>query len=339
MTKTPIAKCSRHRRPMRTLPGILTASVLAILAALLVWQPGLAASDLAPNDWLAKMGGAVKTTNYEGTVIRTRNGKSEVLIVVHAISDGVVRERVIVQEGNGLEIVRVGNEVQCILPDQQSVLVEEWNDQNALFSTLPSSDIQFGSEYDVSIVRTERVAGRKSVMLAVRPHDEYRFGHRLWLDMETGFPLQTKLLDDTGVAIEHVKFADISLDEDIESSALAPSISTENFRWFTTPKRTIVHDVPSPWTSDELPPGFRVISSHQEMLDDGGEPLTHILFSDGLANVSVFIETAGAKRQSSHSRVGTSNSFSIQIDGYQVTAVGEVPAATVEKIASSMRPN
>lgn len=324
---------------MRKLREHAAATALVACAALLSSHPALADTDLAPNEWLGKMVGAVKATNYQGTVIRTRGGRSEVLKVVHAIKDGVVHERVIVQEGNGLEIIRIGNEVHCILPDEKSVLVEEWNDQGALFSTLPSSDIRFGSEYDVSIVRTERVAGRQSVLLAVRPHDEYRFGHRLWLDIETGFPLQTKLLDDAGAAIEHVKFADIRLDENIDSQALAPSISTENFRWFTSPKRDITYDVSSVWSSDDLPPGFRVISTHFETLAEGAEPLVHILYSDGLANVSVFIESSGEEIRASHSRVGNSNSFSLQVEGHQVTAVGEVPAATVRKIASSMRPN
>lgn len=324
---------------MRNLREHAAATAVVACAALLASHQGLADADVAPNEWLGKMVGAVKSANYEGTVIRTLNGKSEVLKVAHAIKDGVVHERVIVQEGNGLEIIRIGNEVQCILPDEKSVLVEEWNDQSALFSTLPSSDIRFGSEYDVSIVRTERVAGRQSVLLAVRPHDEYRFGHRLWLDVETGFPLQTKLLDDAGAAIEHVKFVDIRLDGNIDSRALAPSISTENFRWFTNPKRHITHDVPTAWTSDDLPPGFRAVSTHLETREEGDEPLVHILYSDGLANVSVFIESSTEEIRASHSRVGTSNSFSVQIDGHQVTAVGEVPAATARRIASSMRPN
>ena len=75
---------------------------------------------------------------------------------MHLVVDGIVRERVLIQEGNGLEIIRNGNEVHCILPDKKSVLVEEWNDQSTLFFSMPSSDIRFGSEYDVSIVREER---------------------------------------------------------------------------------------------------------------------------------------------------------------------------------------
>ncbi len=313
-----------------------TVAALVALSSLFAGSMAALAQEPAPNDWLNKMARAVQTTNYEGTVIRLQNGKVDALKVVHLISDGVIREKVVIQEGNGLEIIRNGNEVQCILPDEQSVRLEVWNDQSTLFSTLPSSDIRFGNEYDVSIIRNERVAGRKAVLLAIRPHDEYRFGHRLWLDVATGFPLQTKLVGHDGEAIEQIKFADISLGKEIHESALAPSVSTENFRWFTQPQRTITHSVESPWSSDDLPHGFLVVSTHEEELPGGESPMTHILYSDGLANVSVFIEPAKDKKIARRSRVGASNSFSIEIEGFQITAVGEVPAATVERIATSM---
>jgi sigma-E factor negative regulatory protein RseB len=295
------------------------------------------AQEAAPHDWLNRMASAVQSTNYEGTVIRLQNGKVEALKVAHSVVDGVVREKVITQEGNGLEIIRHGNEVQCILPDKKSVLVEEWDDQSTLFSTLPSSDIRFGNEYDVSVVRRERIAGRKAVLLAIRPHDGFRYGHRIWLDIETGFPLQTKLIGDDGEAIEQIKFADIIIDKEIHASALAPSIDTENFRWFTQPRRSITPTIESPWSSDDLPSGFRAVSAYDEKLPGRESPVTHILYSDGLANVSVFVELANENKIARRSRVGASHSFSIEIGGYQVTAVGEVPAATVEQIASSMQ--
>lgn len=319
---------ARHRHVL--------AFACALAGSLSAAGSSAADQEYAPHEWLDRMASAVQTTNYEGTVIRLQNGKVEALKVVHVVADGVVREKVIIQEGNGLEIIRIGNEVQCILPDKQSVLVEEWNDQSTLFSTLPSSDIRFGSEYDVSIVRIERVAGRKAVMLAIRPHDEYRFGHRLWLDTETGFPLQTTLMGDGGDAVEQVKFADIRLDEDIHSSALDPSISIENFRWFTTPRREIIQAVDSPWLNNNLPAGFKVVSTHDEELPGKETKVTHILFSDGLASVSVFTEPVSDKKFAKRSRLGASNSYSTRIDGYQVTAVGEVPAVTVEQIARSM---
>ena len=69
----------------------------------------------------------------------------------------------------------------------------------------------------------------------------------------------------------------------------------------------------------------------------GDELVTHILFSDGLANVSVFIAANSGKLVSGRARVGGSNSFSIEHGNFEITAIGEVPALTVEQIATSMR--
>lgn len=311
-----------------------------ILAALAAGQLSCSSSVLAervdPSEWLSRMSTAVHMTSYEGTVIRIQDGKAEALKVVHTVTDGVIREKVVAQEGNGLEIIRIGNEVHCILPDRQSVLVEEWDDQSTLFSTLPSSKVQIGSEYDVSVVREERVAGRPAVLVAIRPHDGYRYGHRIWLDTETAFPLQTQLIDDDGSPLEQVKFAEIRLNEDIHASALAPSYSTENFRWLTQPSRHVRHDVETPWTSNELPQGFRAVDVHGETMPGSEVPVTHIVYSDGVANVSVFVAPKGEAISEGASRVGGSNSYSAIIDGHRVTAVGEVPAMTVEQIATTM---
>lgn len=312
-----------------TLSSVILSCVLACSTVL--------AEDQGPGEWLQKMADAVQTTNYEGTVVRIQNGNSEALKVVHLVVDGVVREKVIVQEGNGMEIIRNGSEVHCILPDRKSVLVEEWDDQSTLFSTLPSSDIRFGSEYDVSIVRQERVAGRNAIMLAIRPHDDYRYGHRLWLDHETGFPLQTKLMDSNGIAIEQVKFADINLDQEIHANQLKPSTDTENFRWFSQTDTSSRFETESNWISSDLPPGFRVTSSHVEQVRGNEVPIIHMMISDGLANVSVFIEPRGADDTTRNAHAGAANSFSILQGDYRVTAVGEVPLATAEHIARSMQ--
>ncbi len=308
--------------------------LLLAIGAMSAAVPAIA--DGQPQDWLNRMGAAVQSTSYEGTVIRIRNGSAEALKVVHTIKDGVVMEKVVAQEGNGLEIIRNGNEVHCILPDRKSVLVEQWDDQSTLFSNLPSSNVRFGSEYDVSIVREDRIAGREAMLLAIRPHDGYRYGHRIWLDIETGFPLQTQLISDGG-AIEQVKFADITLNQEIPASALEPTISTEHFTWLRQPSGHQSTDVDTLWLCERLPAGFKVVSMHEETMDGDGEQVTHILFSDGLANVSVFIAANGGELVSGPAQVGGSNSYSVQNGDFEITAIGEVPAMTVEQIATTMR--
>ena len=297
------------------------------------------AQQRSPADWLELMTTAVATTSYQGTVIRRKRGGSEALKVVHKIVDGVVNERVTSQEGNGLEIIRIGNNVHCILPDKQTVLVEGWNNQSTLFSPLPRKEAAATPHYDLSLMRESRIAGRRAVLIAVRPHDEFRYAHRIWLDRESGFPLQTAVLSFDGELIEEVKFADISFSDDISADAFDPSVSLDGFTWYKDPSLHIDSvDVQTDWQATDLPPGFRAISAHSERVaDDSDDGTTHIIYSDGVANVSVFIETPKGDEKSGWSILGASNSYSIAVDGFQVTAVGEVPGITVQTIAASMR--
>lgn len=297
-----------------------------------------AADSSSPNEWLDRMSSVVTTIDFEGTVIRRRNGQSQALKVIRKVVDGVVHEKVITQEGNGLVIIRKGNEVHCILPDKKSVLIEYWDDDSTLFSTLPSSELRFGSEYDLSIVREERVAGRRAMVLAVRPHDGYRYGHRIWLDRETAFPLRTELVGGDGALLEQLKFADVKFNSEIPPQALMLSFALDDYTWYPEPARAEVVDVETTWVSDDLPPGFRVVSVTNETLSGTEVAVTHIVISDGLANVSVFVAEKGDQKVNEEVAVSdSSNSHSVESGDYLVTAIGEVPAATVRRIAVSMQ--
>jgi sigma-E factor negative regulatory protein RseB len=319
----------RHSRAAAALALLCGLSTVLLQAAL--------ARDTDPGALLARMATAVQSTSYEGTVIRESAGKEEVLRVVHSVTDGVVRERLIAQEGDGLEIIRNGNEVHVILPERKSVLVEEWNDQGTLFSTLPSSDIKLGNEYDAAILRSERVAGREAYVLAIRPHDEFRFGHWLWLDRETGFPLQSRLIDTDGSTLEQVKFADIRFGGGIAAGELKPTYSIQSFKWYAEPARQVTPAVAASWECEQLPGGFRLVSTQEEVMPGNEQPVIHMLFSDGVASVSVFVDRNAGKAMQERSSLGSSNSYSTVIEEHRVTAVGGVPEQTVEQIASSMR--
>jgi sigma-E factor negative regulatory protein RseB len=292
-----------------------------------------------PDELLDRMNQVVTVTDYEGTVVRWQNGESEALKIVHKIIDGVINEKLITQEGNGLEIIRIGNSVHCILPDKQTVLIEEWNNQSTLFSALPNSEIRYGAVYDISIVRGDRVAGRSAIMLAIRPHDEFRYGHRIWLDEETSFPLKTQMMSIDGELIEQIKFVDIRIGSNIAKDALAPSMSLDNFSWFTAPVRHDSVEIDTNWESIDLPTGFRATSTKTEQLPGADGPVTHIVYSDGMATVSVFIAEKNETKFAEKSNVGASNAYSIRQGDFQITVVGEVPTTTVRRIAISMRQN
>lgn len=308
------------------------------MALLFVSLSAFAADNGSPQEWLERMAVAAERMNYDGTVLRLREGEVETLRVTRQVKNDVVTEKVLSLDGQGLEIIRNGREVQCIIADKKSVLLEHWNDKSTIFSMLPTSDMKIGNEYDLAFVRKDRIAGRRATLLAIRPHDQFRYGYRLWLDDESAFPLKTELLDIDGATIEQVMFADINLDAELLDTALLPSVDIHGFTTYEVPSvNSTKIETDSDWSCTDLPPGFHVVSTETEVLKGADHPVLHIVFSDGLASVSVFIAEKIDESMAQRSNVGRSHSFTVDDNDVQITAIGEVPAATVERIAQSMK--
>jgi sigma-E factor negative regulatory protein RseB len=144
--------------------------------------------------------------------------------------------------------------------------------------------------------------------------------------------------------------------ENIADSDLAPAVRTDGMRWV---HQGPAHDSASPalsaFRASQLPPGFRLTVAGSQTLGGASAPASHLVYSDGLATVSVFVEVqqsgapeAGASGDPSTApppdppmqglaRVGSGFAYSTVVQGHQVTAVGEVPAQTVEFIAHSVK--
>jgi sigma-E factor negative regulatory protein RseB len=93
-----------------------------------------------------------------------------------------------------------------------------------------------------------------------------------------------------------------------------------------------------PWRVGQLPAGFELMASTLKPIAGSEYPVEHMVFSDGLATVSVFIEDPKTEADVAEgfSAVGSTNTFSLTFNGRKVTAVGEVPRRTVETIATSL---
>jgi len=103
------------------------------------------------------------------------------------------------------------------------------------------------------------------------------------------------------------------------------------------------------WQSEQLPAGFRMTARSTRLLPGARSAVTHLVFSDGLATVSVFVEQSepgaaapGRRGGTAHAApsmttLGPSVAFSTFVDGHKVIAIGEVPADTVRAIAGSLR--
>ncbi len=319
-------------RLSRTLAGL----------ALLVLST-LAVAEQDPGALLQQMAWALDRTNYEGVFIHTHLGHSETMKVVHRVdADGKITERLVSIDGSGREIIRNDDEVRCILPDRRSVFVEKLNNQNPLFANLPRYSDKLGLYYNFLVYGPEKLLRLDTRILVIEPRDGYRYGYKLWLEQSTSLPLKTQLLGEDGGVIEQILFHSITLSEEIPASAVEPGVDATGFTWYHDPGDTPAGsgDTRSTlWQAAELPPGFRLEAVNRDYLPDSESPTQHIVYSDGLASVSVFVEPGS--REDRGLTVGTAQrgaafAHTALADDHLVTAVGEVPEATVRMIAGSM---
>jgi sigma-E factor negative regulatory protein RseB len=324
----------------------------AVVGVLLTALPRHSRGADDPRDWLQKMSHALATRNYDGTFFHLSEGRVETMRIVHRVRAGRVTERLQALDGSGREFVRNNDELTCYLPDQHTVLVEPRPDNGPFLGSLPEFGADVNEFYRIESLPPARILGRAARVITVSPLDQFRFGYRLWLDEKTAMPLKTQLCDSRGQVIEQIFFARLDMPESIPDSDLAPAVRTEGMHWV---RQGPSHDNASPalsaFRASELPPGFRLTVAGAQTIGGASVPASHLVYSDGLATVSVFVEAQQGKAQGADAnqnapadppmqglaRVGSGFAFSTVVQGHQVTAVGEVPAQTVEFIAHSVK--
>ena len=298
-----------------------------------------------PRTLLAGMNDAFNTLSYDGIFSYFSGSELASLRIVHMVVDGEQHERLIHQNGAPREIVRRGEEVVCILMPGDDLLTLE--------SSLPAGPFArafvrrydaISEYYDLRYFGEDRVADRQAVRLAVVPLDDNRFGYRLWLDNETHLLLKSELVDTNGRPLEIFQFSSLALGDDVDPRALEPSGREElakvsNFTLDSQASVPVESDVR--WTADWLPDGFSMASTSTRRTMGENKSVNTLMFSDGLAAFSVFIEDmppAGAADMVSRNGATVAVTHLIKgPDMHLVTLVGELPTPTANRIAQSIR--
>ncbi len=324
----------------------------AVVGAFIILLPQHSRAADDAREWLQKMNHALATRNYDGTFFHLSEGRVETMRIVHRVRAGRVTERLQSLDGSGREFVRNNDELTCYLPDQHTVLVEPRADNGPFLGSLPQFGADANEFYRIESLPASRILGRAARVIAVNPKDQFRFGYRLWLDEKTAMPLKTQLCDSSGQVIEQIFFARLDMPENIPDSDLAPVVRTEGMRWVRQgASRDSASAALSAFRASELPPGFHLTVAGAQTIGGASVPASHLVYSDGLATVSVFVEAQQVKPPDGDitpaapadpplqglARVGSGYAFSTVVQGHQVTAVGEVPAQTVEFIAHSVK--
>lgn len=318
----------------------LSLAVLIIPAA---FAGNISGKPLAPEVWLARANTALRTLDYQGVFVYIDGGQVSSMRITHRGDAAGGVERLESLNGPPHEVIRNHETVESVFPDSRRVLLERRSGAPHFPAGLLGevNAEHLAGNYDLQDLGQGRVAGLACEIVGIAPRDQYRYGYKLWLDEHTGMLLRSDLLSKDGQVVARVMFTSLSYPHSIPDSALRATEIRPGFTW----SRQGDSEQPAPdeagvhWEAGRLPPGFVLASQSVQRVAGTHQPVRHLMFSDGMATVSVFAEAAG---ENDHALMGPSamgpvNAFGRQLGRHHITVVGEVPAATVKLIAESMR--
>ena len=324
-------------RGARTKPYLVCAILIPLV--LPSTAAGEADTSTQAQELINSMSRAVREQNYDGTFIYLRHRQMDTMRLIHRADNDGERERLVSLTGMPREVIRDNRSVRCIYPDDQSVVVEKSRPRKYV-AQLPEPIERIAPYYSFTFEGEDRVAGREAWIVNIQPRDGFRYGYRLWIDKDSALLLKSELRDRSGFPLEQIMFTELAVMESVPDELLNPAVSGQDYTWYhsASAKNRDDGSHESRWTVGWMPSGFAMNEHERQTLVNNDRPVDHMVFSDGLASVSVFIEQRDGDDEMAAglSRMGGVNTYAKHLGDFQVTAVGEVPPATVQRIANSV---
>jgi len=316
---------------VRLIPGLMLLQlwVGAALAETLEETEALA--------WLQKIANAARQLNYTGTFIYQHGDQVETSRITHFVDRSGEYEKLETLDGPKREIIRTNNEILTLDAEHRVVKREKRSPRRAFPALLPDQLLHLPDFYQLRKGDLERIASFDSQALVLEPRDAFRYGHKLWADVATGLLLKARMLDEKSHVVEQFAFPQLSIGSGVTRDSVRSSFDTRE--WGGEPPSP---NAPAPsdtgWMVKSQPPGFKKIMEMKRFKPGAQAPVAHLVYSDGLAAVSVFIEPLPTKRkfQEGLTHQGAVNIYTRPLPDQLVTVLGEAPALTVMQMANSV---
>lgn len=317
-----------------------TAILLAAVAL-----PAIAMAGDSAEAWFARMQNALGRQSYQGTIVYIGNGQPMAYRLI--VSAGGYA-RVTALSGPPREIIR-GPRVAVRVRANGATMVVHGMAGDA--SPLPfppatrTAPAKLVKIYRLELGGWNRVAGENARLVELVARDRWRYGYRVWIGRKSGLPLRSELVDSRGNVLEQAFFTRLHL---IDAKAAKNEIGDKALALArnagTASTLAAARPCPGAEGSEQvkltrLPGGFHELHMACEQGPPNTAPVTHILVSDGLATVSVFI---ARRADNGGTLVGGTSLGAVHAvgrieGGYAVTAMGTVPFATVARIANGVK--
>jgi sigma-E factor negative regulatory protein RseB len=311
--------------------------VCAALAALATFALPPAALAADASAWLARAATAARQLNYVGTIVYQHGAYSETSRLVHLYDLGEEYDKLVNLDGPAREVIRSHGEVRCFYPDAKVVRVEPRTFRNAFPSVSPQQQKALADFYDFRKAETARVAGLETQAWVFEPKDGLRYGHKFWADIATGLIVKARVVDERDGVLEQFAFSEVSIGAKVDQSMVKPTWPPTPPGWKVRQSGQAEADSKETgWAASRIPPGFvKIVDGFRRV--QGTRQVAHIVYSDGLVAVSVFVEPGGgAPHPGGFSAQNGLNVYSRQVDENLVTVLGQVPPVTLRQIANSM---
>jgi len=287
-------------------------------------------------DWLRRIHQATETLSYSGTFVYQQANRSETSrITRRAGADGGV-EKLEVLDGTPRKILRTRDEVRCYLPESRTVKVDRRREPRAFPALLPEQVGSLGEYYDITLGGTRRIAGYDCQAIVLTPRDDLRYGYTFWADVKTGMLLRAQTFNRGGEMVEQFTFAQLEIGN-VPRRRLRPPREARD--WHVEQAGVSPADLAgSGWRFGAELPGFRKIVEVRRVLRDA-HPVEQVVFSDGIAAVSIFIEPFAGRAERAPvglAGMGAVNVYTREVADHLVTVVGEAPAASVQRIGNTV---
>lgn len=307
--------------------AVFTGSL--VLSVFILVSPAYADNGL---DWLKRAETAARQQNYSGIYVYHHGEHIEVLRVLHRVDAKGEQEKVEVLDGTPRQFLRINNDVYCHLPGGKQVRLERNAPRRFFPALLPANPAMLLDYYSVKLGGIERVAGRPCQVLLLEPRDGYRYAYNLWLDRATGLPLKSRIVNDSGNVVSMFAFSEVQIGK------------TPDIRYFFNDlagrsilKASLDQPATVPWNVAP-PPGFARVQAAVRALPGKQMPVTHLVYSDGLSVLSMFLEPVNPKmpKMQGLAAEGAIGVYAREVDGYSVTTLGEVPNAALIETGNSV---
>lgn len=314
-----------------TLIAILCLSISALASEEDSWQT------------LQKAAAAARALSYKGIFV-CQTGKLVKSVEITHMHDGQNEfARNVLLDGSPREVLNQSGNVIIYNPQNEKVVIEKRRGQNMFPAVLPLNLDSIKQSYTLRTGESERVAGRQSQVLMLEPKDSLRYSYRFWVDSEYGLLLKSVMYNHRNEMIESIGFNQLQLMNTNALDWFKPRIDhTKSYVMENEQSIVAGQDGPLDWELKALPTGYRKVDQVMRKVHGKSELVTHLVFSDGLASVSLFIEHVNKINKNKPvqknllTTTGNTSFYTNINNGHLVTAVGDVPEATVVQIANAV---